>query len=459
MAFVVGLPGMASAGPVDANPALRFNVTALGDGLFFEAIGDEIPAAPANSGGSPSAYAEATNSGGSKAYAGAPYFGNTVQFSPGLVNGLVGQFGLGEVGKSVPIAAVPGYVETGSTSFKQKDVFDGGLLRAQAESSDPAKASSSASYGLPDAPGSGTVQSANAVVEAEGKKVVGSAAGSTTGLVVGPLEVINSTAAASVSQAAGRQSRITSKVFGRFKVADMEFGFDQKGFRFLGQGVSNEDALSQANAILKAANVQIGIAGIESVVDASGVTKYVIGALEVRTQQDSPTGAPGAKFILKLVLGQATVTTDAADLSASSDGAVESGSDGAAESGSRGSDVSGIADDRSVKDSTSATTSALDDVIAPEVADQSAAVPVTVSEVTSAGKVTELAPEASGEVSPFGDDTVVAEEALPRTLGFVPLAGETGDGTEWLYAMLLLAGVGVLGGHFLFGRFAAARGA
>ena len=38
--------------------------------------------------------------------------------------------------------------------------------------------------------------------------------------------------------------------------------------------------------------------------------------------------------------------------------------------------------------------------------------------------------------------------------------GQSGDGSEWLYAMLILAGVGVLGGHFLFSRFAvAANGA
>ena len=43
-----------------------------------------------------------------------------------------------------------------------------------------------------------------------------------------------------------------------------------------------------------------------------------------------------------------------------------------------------------------------------------------------------------------------------KSLGFAAKPGQTGDGSEWLYAMLILAGVGVLGGHFLFTRFAVA---
>ena len=41
-----------------------------------------------------------------------------------------------------------------------------------------------------------------------------------------------------------------------------------------------------------------------------------------------------------------------------------------------------------------------------------------------------------------------------RSLGFAAQTGQSGEGGEWLYAMLILAGVGVLGGHVVFSRFA-----
>jgi hypothetical protein len=80
------------------------------------------------------------------------------------------------------------------------------------------------------------------------------------------------------------------------------------------------------------------------------------------------------------------------------------------------------------------------------VAAAGANVPTLTSTVTDSGAV---APVTDGTQAAAATDTV-------KTLGFSAKPGQTGDGSEWLYAMLILAGVGVLGGHFLFTRFAVA---
>jgi hypothetical protein len=90
-------------------------------------------------------------------------------------------------------------------------------------------------------------------------------------------------------------------------------------------------------------------------------------------------------------------------------------------------------------------------MLPPDLASAAASVPTAVSTVTDNGAV---APVTDGII-----DTAASQQ-LPRTLGFVPVAGQSGNNSGWLYAMLILTGAAVLGGHFLFGRFAvAARGA
>ncbi|MGQ0625096.1 MAG: hypothetical protein ACT4PP_10680 [Sporichthyaceae bacterium] len=455
-AAVVSLPGLALADSTAPAIDTRFNLAAIGDAFFFQVDGDEIPASPKNEAGSLTAATESTNSGGSTAFAGAPYYGNTAQTLPGTINGVPNQFGAAEL--QLPFSELPGYVASGSGSTPTKEEFEGQYYRVKVNSEDPNAATASAFYGAPAAlPAPNQQQSANSNVSSTGSKVVAAASGSSSGLVSGPLEIGNSTAIASITQTVGKTAKITSKVFGQFSVAGMAFGFDQNGFKYAGQGMSSKDAIAQANNVLKNANMQIDLAPVEKVTEGDQVT-YTIGGLKVTTTQASPSGA--GKFTFTYIIGRAKVSAGVADLSfGASDGNTntsESASTGTSDgtSDGAGSDVSGVAEEQS----TESTTSDLDSVISPDLADEAAAVPAVVSEVAEDGAITEVAPEASGEVSPFGDDAAT-DEALPKTLGFVPAAGETGDGTEWLYAMLLLAGVGVLGGHFLFGRFAAARGA
>ena len=108
-------------------------------------------------------------------------------------------------------------------------------------------------------------------------------------LVSGPLEVGNSTAIASITQSVGKAPKIDAKTFGRFSVNGQEFGFDQNGFRYAGQGQDSKAAIKQANDALKNAGIQIDLAPVLTNKDETGKTTYTIGGLLITTTQTSPS--------------------------------------------------------------------------------------------------------------------------------------------------------------------------
>ncbi|HEY3603074.1 MAG TPA: hypothetical protein VGL04_00280 [Sporichthyaceae bacterium] len=426
---VFGFPGSAAADDT------RYNLEARGDAFYFEVDGDEIPVSPTNDAGSLTASARTTNSGGSDGFAGMPYYGSTTQNAPGTVNGVPNQFGLGQV--QLPISQLPGFVSSSSkgTPEAQQDFGYGRVKSSSTETG----ATSAASYGAPaQIPAPNQQQTANATTESKGNSVSAVASGSSAGFVSGPLEVGNSTAVASITQAVGSPATIDSKTFGRFSVNGQQFGFDQNGFRYLGQDASNKDALSQANAALQNAGIQIGLAPVTTAKESSGRTTYSIGGLEVTTTQASPTGA--GKYTVRYILGRAQVGAVVATLGLGSTG----------DKTAAGVDPTTSASSAHTA-GTDAVSAPVAAVLPPALSSQSASVPSSVSTVNANGT---LIPATDGIVN------TAAGEPLPRTLGFVSAAGQRGHNTGWLYAMLLLAGASVLGGHFLFGRFAvAAKGA
>ncbi len=440
-AMVVGLPGSASA--VDGDT--RYNLEARGDAFYFEVNGEEIPASPKNDAGSLTAFASTTNSGGSRGFAGSPFFGNTAQTLPGTINGVPNQFGAGAL--QIPFAVIPTFVESSSSSTPEAEM-ELGFGRVKSSSTETSS-TSSASYGAPAAfPAPNQQQQADAKTESTDSGVTASAFGSSSGIVSGPLEIANSTAIASISQKLVKKGgalvasapKIQSKTFGRFSISGQEFGFDQNGFRYLGQGMSSKDALSQANSALKASNTQIDLAPSTTTKDESGKTVFNIGGLRVTTVQASPSGS-GATFQIVYTIGRAQVGAAFAELGASVSG------------GSTGAAVDTSSTDSSATDSAvdASGTSSIDSFVSPDLAGAAAVVPTTTATLNP-----------DGQVTPVTDGAVTGAPAaeLPKTLGFSPVAGQSGDGSEWLYAMLILAGVGVLGGHFLFSRFAvAAKGA
>jgi len=428
-AVVFGLPGSAAADDT------RYNLEARGDAFYFEVNGDEIPVSPTNDAGSLTAAAKTSNSGGSEGFAGMPYWGNTTQHAPGTVNGVPNQFGMGQV--QLPFAELPGYVSTSSKGTPQAEQ-DFGYSRVKSSSTDTGN-TSSASYGAPATiPAPNQQQTANASTESKGNSVSAIASGSSAGFISGPLEVGNSTAVADITQMVGQPARIESKTFGRFAVNGQEFGFDQSGFRYLGQDMSSKDALDQSNTALQSAGIQIGLAPVSTAKDESGKTTYTIGGLMVTTTQASPSGA--GKFTVTYILGRAKVGAAVATLGY--------GSSGSSTSAAIKSNTHPSASDPVATDATSGLDTP---ALSPNLASAAASVPTIVSTVTENGAV---APVTDGIIN------TAATRQLPRTLGFVPVAGQSGNNSEWLYAMLILTGATVLGGHFLFGRFAvAARGA
>ena len=203
----------------------------------------------------------------------------------------------------------------------------------------------------------------------------------------------------------------------------------------------SKDAIGQANAALKAAGIQIDLAPVITDKDETGKTTYTIGGLLITTTQTSPTGS-GGTFQITYILGRAKVGAAIANLGfGSSDGSTSAGVDSTNTSSNSGTDSA----------TTDSAASGLDAAALPaDIAAAGATVPTNLATITDSGAV---APVVDGTQAAASSDTV-------KSLGFSAKPGQSGDGSDVLYLMLVLAGVGVLGGHFLFTRFAvAAKGA
>ncbi|MGQ0466715.1 MAG: hypothetical protein ACT4QG_15490 [Sporichthyaceae bacterium] len=448
---VVGGATMALAlpGAALADDATRFNLTARADAFYFQVDGDEIPASPKNDAGSATASVSTNNSGGSKSFAGAPFYGNTVQTLPGTINGVPNQFGAAEL--QIPFAQLPGYVAVNSTEAQTKKSEEGQYYRVAAEALQTS-GKSSAFYGAPAAfPAPNQQQTATAETKSEGSNVVASAFGSSQGIVTGPLEIANSSATATISQVAGEAPKIESKTFGKFAVAGQEFGFDQSGFKYLGQGQSSEDAVKQANEALKAANIQLALAPVIQEKTDSGGTRYTIGGLMVTTTQDSPSGA--GKFTFTYIIGRASISADVAKLGLSTSAGTEKSNTAATTTGTT---VSSTPADTKASSSTgaSSTTSTIDSLAPADLAEESAAAPTTVSTLAEDGSIASTVTESAAEST--GDEIVQPSSDEPlKTLGFVQAAQQNPGGSSMLlYMVLVAAGAALVGGPFLFSRFA-----
>jgi hypothetical protein len=307
LALTVGGLTLGVPGTAHAEDATRYNLTARGDAFYFQVNGDEIPTSPKNDAGSATASVSTNNSGGTDSFAGTPFYGATTQTLPGTINGVDGS------AVPLPFTRFPGYVEANSAATQNKANEDGQYYRVAAEAL-PASGTSSAYYGAPSAfPAPNQQQTATASTMSEGAKVIASAFGSSQGIVTGPLEIGNSAAEATITQVAGQAPVIVSRTFGRFSVSGQQFGFDQNGFTYLGQDMSSSDAMAQANAALKAANIALALAPATQERSPSGGTIYTIGGLMVTTTQASPSGA--GSYTVSYIIGRASIGADVAKLS------------------------------------------------------------------------------------------------------------------------------------------------
>jgi hypothetical protein len=414
---VIALPGSARA---DTN---RFALSAQGDSMYFQIKDEDIPLSPRNESGSLTAFSQLDSNGASSSFAGAPFYGKSAQAAPGTINSMPNQFGYGQT-QLLPFSEFPGYVAANYPSRPTTAETGANYsVRAVAEQT---KSSAAGSTGAPPtvpAPNQQQNARASTTKNADGS-VLSEALGQAEGVVIGPLEVGNSQASAKIVDN-GDKPIAQGTTFGRFEIGGQQFGFDQNGLRYLGQSMSQHDALKQANSVLTNAGMQLDIAPIEQNTDAtSGAVTYTIGGLKVTTTQTPPGGQP---YTFSYILGRATVSSVNVALGAAP----------------------------TSRSKTSPTTSDAAPAAAPAPAKQSGAVStVPESALAGAANVPPAVPTQADQ-SPADQSPAVAP-ALPRTLGFVPSAqvqSSSGNAHD-LYLMLLLAGLGLVVAQQLFGAFA-----
>ena len=448
-AFAVGMPvGSAAAG----TPG-RVEVSARGDAMYFEVNSPNIPASPSNNASSLYMEAQLSSTGGGTATASSPFFGSTVQNLPGTANGVPPQFGSD---LAFPFTRLPGYI-TCRDNGEENTTFAFGRVNAKCG---PDAMEAHGSQGAPpEVPAPNQQETADAVTRiAEDGSAIAEASGTVNGLVVGPLEIGSAIATAAIKSAAGKEPEITSSTSGTFSINGQKFGFTENGITYAGQETSEEDALKQADAALKAAGIGIEVAPVtKSVDDASNKTSYTIGGLKITwAQQDSQLVYILCRASLSSVNESsgglpdldAIIGAEPSDPGAT--GSVDSGPDagGAADTGtavSAGSVDSGSTS-RSPSDRSALSSSSFSSSLGS---------PSTSSAGESTAREPVPDPAASSEAA------LGASEAVgPKTLGGINASSRplTGNGTSWLYLLIVLGGVAVFGGQAALSRFAVSRG-
>jgi hypothetical protein len=452
VAFLVGVP----AGSAAAAPG-RIEVSARGDAMYFEVNSGSIPASPTNNASSLYMETQLSSTGGGTATASTPLFGSTVQNLPGTANGVPPQFGLKDV--AFPFTRLPGFITCRDTG-EENGAFAYGRVNAKCgQGSSEAHGSQGAP---PEIPAPNQQETADAVTKIiEGGTSVAEASGTVQGFVTGPLEVGNAIAKAAIRHSGAGQPEITSSTSGTFSVSGQKFGFTENGIVFAGQGMSQADALKQADEALKAAGLRIEVAPVtKSFDEVSGRTSYTIGGLKITSAQKD------SQLVYIICRASITSVNEASDASPALDtiiGAQPSEGTGAAGgtmgsgpsaggAASPGTDVGAGSVDSGSASPTLRSRSALS---SSPLSTSSFSSPSTGD---STGGSTATTPEPAPASAP---QLALASPAVaPRTLGgFRPTSGTgSGNGAGWLYLMIIIGGVAVFGGQAALSRFAVTRG-
>ncbi|MDQ1488281.1 MAG: hypothetical protein QOJ23_795 [Actinomycetota bacterium] len=452
-AFVLGLPTGSAAVALG-----RIEVSARGDAMYFEVNSASIPASPTNNASSLYMETQLSSTGGSTATASTPFFGSTVQNLPGTANGVPPQFGFKDL--QFPFTRLPGFITCRDTG-EENGQFGFGRVNAKCgQGSSEAHGSQGAP---PEIPAPNQQETADAITHITGDGTsVAEATGTVKGFVMGPLEIGNAIATATVRSGPGRQPEITGSTSGTFSVNGQKFGFTEKGMTFAGQG-NGPDALKQADDALKAAGLQIEVAPVtKSFDEVSGRTSYTIGGMKITSKQKDSE--------LVYILCRASITSvneASADSLPALDpildaqpGETTGGSGGNASSAPAAGAGAGTGADAGVTPDGGGSTgpslssrSALSrsSLASPSSGTSSLSSPST-SDSTSGSTATEPVPAPA---------PARASQALgPRTLGgFRPAARtRSGTGTGWLYLLIALGGIAVFGGQAALSRFAVTRG-
>jgi hypothetical protein len=449
VACVVGLPaGSAAVGALG-----RIEVSARGDAMYFEVNSASIPASPTNNASSLYMETQLSSTGGGTATASTPFFGSTVQNLPGTANGVPPQFGFKDV--AFPFTRLPGYI-TCRDNGEETGQF--GYGRVQAKCGQGSSEAHGSQGAPPEIPAPNQQETADAVTRiTEDGAAVAEASGTVKGFVMGPLEVGNAIATATIRSTAGNQPEIKSSTSGTFSVNDQKFGFTENGIVFAGEGMSQQDALKQANEALEAAGIRIEVAPVtKSFDEASGRTSYTIGGLKITsTQQDSQlvytlcrasitsvNDSSGASLDLDTIIG-----AEPSETTAATEGAIDSGPSAGGAPGT-GADVG----TDSVDSGSSSPSFSSSSFSSPSFSSAPTSGSTSDSTATATAPVPDPAPASEAALAP--------PAVGPTTLGgFRPTSRPLpGHDTEWLYLLIILGGVAVFGGQAALSRFAVTRG-
>jgi hypothetical protein len=453
VAFFVAMPAGSAAAALG-----RIEVGARGDAMYFEVNSGSIPASPSNNASSLYMETQLTGTGGGTATASTPFFGSTVQNLPGTANGVPPQFGLKDV--AFPFTRLPGYITCRDTG-EQNGQF--GYGRVNAKCGQGASEAHGSQGAPPEVPAPNQQETADAVTRiTEDGTSVAEAGGTVRGFVMGPLEVGNAIAKATIrDSSAGHQPEITSSTSGTFSINGQKFGFTEKGIVFAGQEMSQADALKQADEALNAAGLRIEVAPVtKSFDEVSGKTSYTIGGLKITSKQKD------SELVYILCRASITSVNEASDASPGLD-TIIGGQPSEATGATGGTMDSGPGAGGAASPGTGVGAGSIDSGSAsPSLSSRSAlsSSPLSTSSFSSpstsasTSDSTATAPEPAPASAP--QSTLASPAVAPRTLGGLRAASRTGsgNGAGWLYLMIIIGAVAVFGGQAALSRFAVARG-
>jgi hypothetical protein len=430
-----GLPAEFTwVGPAAAAGAGRIEVSARADAMYIEGASGSIPASPRNDASSLLATVQLSTFGGGTASASTPFFGSTAQNLPGTANGAFAQNGFKEV--QFPFTRLPGFVTCRDTGDENGQF---GYGRVNAKCGGESSEAHGSQGAPPEIPAPNQQETADAITRiTEDGTGVAEATGTVKGVVMGPLEIGQAIATATIRSTAGNPPEITSSTSGTFSVSGQKFGFTENGIVFAGQTMSQADALKQADEALKAAGIGIEMAPVAKNADeASGQVRYTVGGLKVTWTQ------PGSELVYIVprasvtAVNESFATTLAPGTTAAPSADMAPGT---------GGDTSYLPAPGGFSSPT---------ISNPVSRSESFSTP-SLSPDNSSGTATTAAapaPDAPSEAA------LAPPTAGPTTLGLMPTAGRAaGNHTGWLYLMIVLGAVAVVGGQAALSRFAVGRG-
>jgi hypothetical protein len=306
----------------------NYAMTAEGDGMYFEIDDAQLPATTSVVTSPYSAQAALNSTGTSTAFAGLPYPGPVVENLPLTVNGLGGT-------NFPPLPPLPGYVASSYPTKPAGREAQGPYL-VQATSSQNAS-NASAGVGVSTASDNSQQISATAgVVANDDGSVSATASAGVDALKIGPIDALNFTSSAAITEGTSGQPKIkSSSDLGTFQVLGYKIGIDQDGFKILGANLPlpTSTVLSLVNSTLTKSNVEISYipSSASNAAGTNTIQSFTSGHLRIKTVQNVPGQGP---VTTTFTFGRVTVSATNAGVAAFTSGDSSGGPAGVATSGS-----------------------------------------------------------------------------------------------------------------------------